>query len=83
MRSLYYMSDELEMTQDLIDYLVQYSVEGGHKSFRYMEEIARSWKEQGITALAVFLFGVLITAICAGISVNKFLRMKAGELYKI
>ncbi len=49
MRSLYYMSDELEMTQDLIDYLVQYSVEGGHKSFRYMEEIARSWKEQGIT----------------------------------
>ncbi len=48
MRSLYYMSDELEMTQDLIDYLVQYSVEGGHKSFRYMEEIARSWKEQGI-----------------------------------
>ncbi len=48
MRSLYYMSDELGMTQDLIDYLVQYSVEGGHKSFRYMEEIARSWKEQGI-----------------------------------
>jgi DnaD/phage-associated family protein len=36
------------MTQDLIDYLVQYSVEGGHKSVRYMEEIARSWKEQGI-----------------------------------
>ena len=48
MRSLYYMSDELQMSQDLIDYLVQYSVELGHKSFRYMEEIARSWKERGI-----------------------------------
>ena len=53
--------------------------------YHYEPEILTvlTWKEQGITALAVFLFGVLITAICAGISVNKFLRMKAGELYKI
>ena len=36
-----------------------------------------------ITALAVFLFGIIITAICASLSVNKFLMMKAGELYKI
>ena len=36
-----------------------------------------------ITALAVFLFGIIITAICASLSVNKFLKMKAGELYKI
>lgn len=36
-----------------------------------------------ITAFAVLLFGILITAICASISVNKFLKMKAGELYKI
>ena len=35
------------------------------------------------TALSVFLFGIIITAICAGLSVNKFLKMKAGELYKI
>ena len=36
-----------------------------------------------ITALAVFLFGIIITAICASLSVNKFLKMKAGELYKM
>ena len=36
-----------------------------------------------ITAVAVFLFGSLITVLCSYFSVNKFLRMKAGELYKI
>jgi len=53
--------------------------------YRYEPEIltVMSWKELTITALTVFLFGIIITAICAGISVNKFLRMKAGELYKI
>ncbi|MCR8874186.1 cell division protein FtsX [Phocaeicola barnesiae] len=30
---------------------------------------------------AVFIFGVIITTVCAWISINKFLRMKAGELY--
>lgn len=30
---------------------------------------------------AVFIFGVIITTLCAWISINKFLRMKAGELY--
>ena len=34
-------------------------------------------------AAAVFLFGVIITTICSWFSVNKFLKMKAGELYKI
>lgn len=42
-----------------------------------------TWHDMAITAGAVFLFGIIITAICAHISVNKFLRMKAGELYKI
>lgn len=30
---------------------------------------------------AVFIFGLIITTLCAWISINKFLRMKAGELY--
>ncbi|MCH4148770.1 MAG: permease-like cell division protein FtsX [Prevotella sp.] len=42
-----------------------------------------TWQVMAITAAAVFLFGIIITAICANISVNKFLKMKAGELYKI
>lgn len=36
-----------------------------------------------VTGVAVFVFGIVITAFCASISVNKFLRMKASELYKI
>ena len=42
-----------------------------------------TWKEMAITAASVFFFGIVITAICANISVNKFLKMKASELYKI
>ena len=36
-----------------------------------------------ITGCAVLLFGVLITFLCAWLAVNKFLKMTAGELYKI
>lgn len=36
-----------------------------------------------ITATAVILFGIIITTICVYFSVNHFLKMKAGELYKI
>ena len=42
-----------------------------------------SWRELAITAVAVLLFGIIITAACSYISVNKVLRMSAGELYKI
>lgn len=42
-----------------------------------------TWREMAITAASVVVFGVVITAICANISVTKFLKMKAGELYKI
>lgn len=36
-----------------------------------------------ITAIAMFVFGIIITFCCAYLSVNKFLKMTAGELYKI
>lgn len=36
-----------------------------------------------ITTATIFLFGMLITSLCAYFSVNKFLNMKADELYKI
>lgn len=42
-----------------------------------------TWDMLAITAGAVFLSGMVITAICATISVNKFLKMKACDLYKI
>lgn len=36
-----------------------------------------------LVSVAVLLFGVLITWLCALFSVNKYLRMKAGALYRI
>jgi cell division transport system permease protein len=41
------------------------------------------WEELTITGVAVLLFGIIITAICAYLAVNKFLHMTAGELYRI
>ena len=42
-----------------------------------------TWRELVITAGAVLLFGIIITMTCSYISVNRFLKMSAGELYKI
>lgn len=42
-----------------------------------------TWEVLALTAAIIFAFGIIITALCATISVNKFLRMKAGDLYKI
>ena len=42
-----------------------------------------SWVELALTAVAVFLFGFAIMTFCTWLSVNKFLRMTAGEIYKI
>lgn len=42
-----------------------------------------TWEVLGITAGAVFVFGIVITLLCAWLAVNKFLRMRASELYKI
>ena len=47
-----------------------------------IEEVV-TWQVLAITAGSILLFGILITALCAWLAVNKFLRMKAGELYKI
>jgi len=42
-----------------------------------------SWMELTITGACVLLFGFVIMLLCTLLSVNKFLRMTAGELYKI
>ena len=47
-----------------------------------IEEVV-TWQVLAITAGAVFLFGVVITSLCAWLAVNKFLKMTAGELYRI
>lgn len=42
-----------------------------------------TWEVLVLTAIAVLVFGIVITALCAWLAVNKFLKMTAGELYKI
>jgi len=42
------MSDVLEFSDDLIDYLIQYCVDKGKKDFRYMEKVALNWAQDGI-----------------------------------
>jgi len=42
-----------------------------------------TWDVLVITGSLVFVFGIVITLFCSYLSVNKFLRMKAGDLYKI
>jgi cell division transport system permease protein len=42
-----------------------------------------TWQVLAITGAAVLLFGLIITLLCSYISVNRFLRMRARDLYKI
>lgn len=42
-----------------------------------------TWQVMAITAASVMVFGIVITVLCAWLAVNRFLRMKAGELYRI
>lgn len=42
-----------------------------------------TWQVMAVTGASVFAFGLIITLFCAFVSVNRFLRMKAGDLYKI
>ncbi len=36
------------MSSELLEYLVEYCVSGGHKSMRYIETVALNWHERGI-----------------------------------
>lgn len=45
--------------------------------------IVMTWKVLAITAGVILLFGLIITTFCSYVSVNKFLKMKAGDLYKV
>ena len=45
--------------------------------------IVMTWEVLAITAGVILLFGLIITTFCSYVSVNKFLKMKAGDLYKV
>lgn len=47
--TVYYISEVLHFSDDLVDYLLQYCVDRGKKDFRYIERVAVNWAENGIT----------------------------------
>lgn len=42
-----------------------------------------TWDVLAIVALSVLAFGIIITFVCAFLSINKYLRMKASTLYYV
>ena len=48
-RSILFLSETLQFSNDLIDYLLQYCVQRGKKDFRYIEKVAINWAEENIT----------------------------------
>ena len=57
----------------------------GYGLYPYMPHVETivTWRELAITAACIFGFGFIIMVFCTLLSVNKYLRMTAGELYQI
>lgn len=47
-----YFYDTLHMSADLIEYLIEACVENGHKSIHYIQKVALSWADSGITTVS-------------------------------
>ncbi len=50
-KKINYFFDTLNFSVDLIEYLIEYCVENGHRSFRYIESVAISWADAGVTSV--------------------------------
>ena len=50
-RRLLYFYDGLHFPTDLITYLLEYCVSGGHRNMRYIEKVAANWYDEGIRTL--------------------------------
>jgi len=46
-----YFFDTLNFSSDLIEYLIEYCVETGHKSMHYIESVALAWADKNITTV--------------------------------
>ena len=46
-----YLYDGLHMTTELLEYLVEYCVQGGHTSIRYIETVGLNWHERGLNTV--------------------------------
>ena len=43
-----YLYEDLKMSSELLEYLVEYCAGTGHKSIRYIEKVAQNWYQMGI-----------------------------------
>lgn len=50
-QTLLFWYDGLGLSADLIVYLLEYCIAGGHASLHYMDKVAASWKEKDITTV--------------------------------
>jgi len=50
-KKINYFFDTLGFSTDLIEYLIEYCVENGHRTFRYIESVALSWSDAGIASV--------------------------------
>lgn len=50
-KKINYFFDTLNFSTDLIEYLIEYCVENGHRTFRYIESVALSWSDSGIASV--------------------------------
>lgn len=50
--ALVYFYETLLMSAELIEYLIEYCVENGHKSMHYIQSVALSWHKQNIKTVA-------------------------------
>lgn len=46
-----YLYDGLHMPAELLEYVVEYCVQGGHSSIRYIETVAINWHEKGFKTI--------------------------------
>ena len=69
-----YLYDGLHMSAELLEYVVEHCVQGGHTSIRYIETVAISWHEKGFATVEQ------AKAYASGFTKNSFSVMRAFGL---
>lgn len=69
-----YLYDKLQMSAELLEYLVEYCVQSGHANIRYIETVALNWHQKGVNDVEA------AKAYTSGFTKNAFAVMKAFGL---
>lgn len=69
-----YLYDGLKLSAELLEYLVEYCVQGGHTSIRYIETVGLNWHEKGLRTVDA------AKAYASGFTKDSFAVMRAFGL---